>query len=44
MATTQISVFLENKKGRLAEVTRLLSGAGINMRASPWETPSTSGS
>jgi hypothetical protein len=33
MATTQISVFLENKKGRLAEVTKLLSDAGINMRA-----------
>jgi hypothetical protein len=29
----QISVFLENKKGRLAEVTSLLGGEGINIRA-----------
>jgi hypothetical protein len=29
----QISVFLENVAGRLAEVTRTLSGAGINLRA-----------
>ncbi len=29
----QISVFLENVAGRLAEVTRTLSSAGINLRA-----------
>ena len=29
----QISVFLENKAGRLAEVTRILSDTGINIRA-----------
>jgi hypothetical protein len=33
MAIKQISVFLENNAGRLAEVTRLLAGAGINLRA-----------
>lgn len=29
----QISVFLENKAGRLSHVTRVLGGAGINIRA-----------
>jgi len=29
----QISIFLENKSGRLAEVTRLLGDGGINIRA-----------
>lgn len=29
----QISIFLENKSGRLAEVTSVLSEAGINIRA-----------
>src|SRR5512143_764081 len=29
----QIYVFLENKAGRLAEVTRILGDAGINIRA-----------
>jgi len=29
----QISVFLENKAGRLAEVTRILTEANINIRA-----------
>ena len=33
MYTKQISVFLENKKGRLAEVTKLLDDEGINIRA-----------
>ncbi len=33
MAISQISVFLENKKGRLAEVTRLLGDGGVNLRA-----------
>jgi hypothetical protein len=33
MSVKQISVFLENKKGRLAEVTRILSGERINIRA-----------
>jgi hypothetical protein len=33
MYTKQVSVFLENKKGRLAEVTKLLRDEGINVRA-----------
>lgn len=33
MATKQISVFLENKSGRLAEVTRILGEGDINLRA-----------
>ena len=33
MALKQISVFLENKTGRLADVSALISGAGINFRA-----------
>ena len=31
--TEQISVFLENRAGRLSEVTRALSEAGLNIRA-----------
>jgi len=33
MRAEQISVFLENKAGRLSEVTRILSEAGVNIRA-----------
>jgi len=33
MVLSQISVFLENKKGRLAEVASLIAGQGINIRA-----------
>lgn len=33
MNVEQISIFLENKSGRLAEVTGVLSQAGINIRA-----------
>ncbi len=33
MRVEQISVFLENKSGRLAEVTGVLAGAGVNIRA-----------
>lgn len=33
MRVEQISIFLENKAGRLAEVTKVLSDAGINIRA-----------
>jgi len=33
MMAIQISVFLENKSGRLAEVTHALAGAGVNIRA-----------
>jgi len=33
MRVKQLSVFLENKSGRLAEVLRLLSEAGISLRA-----------
>ena len=33
MYTKQVSIFLENQKGRLAEVTKLLTDEGINIRA-----------
>lgn len=33
MKAEQLSIFLENKAGRLAEVTRTLHDAGINIRA-----------
>lgn len=33
MKVEQISVFLENKSGRLSEVTRILGSGGINLRA-----------
>ena len=33
MQVEQISIFIENKSGRLAEVTRVLGNQGINIRA-----------
>lgn len=33
MKADQLSIFLENRAGRLAEVTRILSEAGVNIRA-----------
>jgi len=33
MQVEQISIFLENKSGRLAEVTGVLAKAGVNIRA-----------
>jgi hypothetical protein len=33
MVIQQISIFLENKSGRLADVTRAMADAGINLRA-----------
>ncbi|MDR1856895.1 MAG: ACT domain-containing protein [Desulfovibrio sp.] len=33
MKAEQLSVFLENRTGRLAEVTKILADAGINIRA-----------
>jgi hypothetical protein len=33
MYTKQVSIFLENTKGRLAEVAKLLTDEGINIRA-----------
>ncbi|MBT0653174.1 ACT domain-containing protein [Geomobilimonas luticola] len=33
MHVEQISIFIENKSGRLAEVTRILGDAGVNIRA-----------
>ncbi len=33
MRVEQISIFLENKAGRLAEVTTIIAEAGINIRA-----------
>ncbi len=33
MKVTQISIFIENKSGRLAEVSRVLGETGVNIRA-----------
>lgn len=33
MQIKQLSIFLENKSGRVAEVTKILADAGIDMRA-----------
>ncbi len=33
MKVEQISIFIENKSGRLAEVARVLGDAGVNIRA-----------
>ncbi|MBU1001279.1 MAG: ACT domain-containing protein [Proteobacteria bacterium] len=33
MKVDQISIFLENRAGRLAEVTRVLAESGVNIRA-----------
>ena len=33
MKVKQISIFLENKSGRLAKVTKVLGESGINIRA-----------
>ena len=33
MIIKQVSVFLENKSGRLNEVTKILADAGINLSA-----------
>jgi hypothetical protein len=33
MAIQQVSVFIENREGRLAEVSRLLTARGVNIRA-----------
>ena len=33
MKAEQLSVFLENRAGRLAEVTHTLAEAGVNIRA-----------
>mgnify|MGYP000870753336 CR=1 FL=1 len=33
MSVNQVSIFLENSKGRLAEVTRILAKEGIDLRA-----------
>ena len=33
MKVEQISIFIENKSGRLAEITRILGEAGANIRA-----------
>ncbi len=33
MKVEQISIFIENKSGRLAEIARILGTAGINIRA-----------
>lgn len=33
MKVEQISIFIENKSGRLAEITQILGEAGINIRA-----------
>jgi hypothetical protein len=33
MKVEQISIFIENKSGRMAEITRILGDSGINIRA-----------
>ena len=33
MSVTQISIFLENKMGQLAEVTQWMGEKGVNLRA-----------
>jgi hypothetical protein len=33
MKVEQLSIFLENKSGRLLDVTRTLADAGVNIRA-----------
>ncbi len=33
MKVEQISIFIENKSGRLADITRILGDSGINIRA-----------
>ncbi|MEZ4566338.1 MAG: ACT domain-containing protein [Desulfobacterales bacterium] len=33
MKTTQVSVFIENRSGRLAKITTALGNAGVNIRA-----------
>jgi len=33
MRVEQISIFLENKSGRMADVTRVIADADINIRA-----------
>ena len=33
MVAKQLSIFLENKEGRLTEVTRILADEGINLSA-----------
>ena len=33
MRVKQLSIFMENKSGRVAEITRVLASAGINIRA-----------
>ena len=33
MKVEQISIFIENKSGRLAEISRILGESGINIRA-----------
>jgi len=33
MKVEQISIFIENKSGRLAEVSKILGNAGVNIRA-----------
>lgn len=33
MAIKQLSIFVENKQGRLVEITKMLADSGINMRA-----------
>ncbi len=44
MLAEQISIFIENKEGRLAEVTAILRDADVNIRACLWRIPRISGS
>jgi len=44
MNVEQISIFLENKPGRLEEVTRIFEGGGSTSGRFPWPTRPSSGS
>ena len=41
MQIQQLSVFIENKPGRMAEVTEVLAEANIDIRAISWPIPGT---
>ena len=42
MIIKQLSVFLENKTGRINEVTRILGEEGVNLRHLVWLKPQIS--
>ena len=44
MKVTQISVFLENRPGRLLSLLQVFAAAGVNLQRCPWRTRPTSAS